>query len=55
MGHYEVNNKQLKRLMGEVVKALEQMEDIVIRHIPREQNKIADELANLAMDTMASE
>ena len=55
MGHYEVNNKQLKRLMGEVVKALEQMEDIVIRHIPREKNKIADELANLAMDTMASE
>ena len=51
VGHYDVNNKELKLLMKKVVEVLEQMEDIVMRHIPREENKIADELANSAMDT----
>ncbi|QDZ19678.1 ribonuclease H-like protein [Chloropicon primus] len=55
VGNYEVNNKKLKALMKKVVEVLEQMEDIVIRHIPRDQNKIADELANIAMDTMTGE
>ena len=55
VGHYEVNNEQLKILMKQVEAVLKQMEDIVIRHIPRDQNKIADELANMAMDAKTSD
>ena len=46
---------QLKILMKQVEAVLKQMEDIVIRHIPRDQNKIADELANMAMDAKTSD
>lgn len=37
--------------MDKVAAAICEMDDIVIRHIPRELNKIADQLANDAMDT----
>ena len=54
-GNYEVKNKQLEALMSQVVEVLEQMENIIMRHIPRNENKMADELANIAMDSMSSD
>jgi ribonuclease HI len=49
-GDWQVRSEKLALLLKKVVAVLDQMEDVVIRHIPRDQNKIADELANTAMD-----
>ena len=49
-GNYKVRSSQLAVLLKRVVGVLDEMEDIIIRHIPRNQNKIADELANEAMN-----
>ena len=49
-GNYKVKNKNMKPLFIEVTSIIEYFKDFKIDHIRREQNKIADSLANKAMD-----
>lgn len=49
-GEYKVKNEGLKGLHAEVKSLLDQI-SWSIRHVPREQNKEADRLANLALDS----
>jgi len=50
-GQYKVKNKTLKPLFSEAQQLLEEFGQYTISHIPRAQNKRADELANQAIDT----
>lgn len=47
---YRVKNANLINLMKDVRKRLAQLEEYKVSHVPREQNKIADQLANDAID-----
>jgi ribonuclease HI len=49
-GEYRVKNPRLAELHGQVQIALLKVSRWTVRHIAREQNHRADELANLAMD-----
>jgi ribonuclease HI len=49
-GEYKVNNPGLKELYGKAIRMIEDLEAFEINHIPREQNREADWLANRAMD-----
>lgn len=53
-GRYKVKNETLKPLYQEVVKRLASLSNWTISHVPRAQNRQADELANIAIDTKAS-
>jgi len=48
-GEFSVKETRLSKLYSEV-KELERMLDVEYFHIPRESNKLADELANEAID-----
>ena len=50
LGKYKVNNPALKELHARASKLIDDMEAFEIRHVPREQNREADMLANRAMD-----
>jgi queuosine biosynthesis protein QueD len=52
-GEYRVKNEGIKPLFAEARRLLEGFESSTIKHVPREQNSAADELANAAMDTKA--
>lgn len=47
-GNYMVKNKKLKILLKEVLNLVEKFSTFSIIHIPREENKIADNLAKRA-------
>jgi ribonuclease HI len=49
-GEYKVKSDSIKDLHAQASKLLEKFETVRIEHIPREQNKRADELANQALD-----
>jgi len=49
-GEYRVKSADLQPLFQQVQRQLLKLDSWRIRHIPREQNKRADELANQAMD-----
>lgn len=49
-GEYKVKNEGLKPLFRETVLTLSRFSGYSIQHIPREQNRRADQLANEAMD-----
>lgn len=49
-GQYEVKDKKLKVLHESAKKTIKEFEQFQITHIPREENKRADKLANLALD-----
>jgi ribonuclease HI len=49
-GHYKVKNPQLQELYFSVIKAIASFEKVTFTHVPREKNKEADRLANLAID-----
>jgi ribonuclease HI len=49
-GQYKVSNPALKDLHGKATKLIEDLEAFEINHVPREQNREADWLANRAMD-----
>ena len=49
-GQYKVSNPSLKELHAKAVKLIEDLEAFEINHVPREQNREADWLANRAMD-----
>jgi len=48
-GRYRVKNATLKALYQEAKGLLELLETVTIRHVPREQNREADRLANMAL------
>jgi len=48
-GIYKVKNKGLKPLFSEVMKLLEEFDSFRVIHIYREENSIADRLANKAI------
>ena len=49
-GNFKVKSDNLKKLNSEALNLLEKFESISIKHIYREQNKRADQLANMALD-----
>ena len=50
LGQYKVKHPDLKPLFSEVKSLLTEFEGWKIAHVPREQNKRADELANIGID-----
>lgn len=48
---YRVRNARLRPFFERVVELRRQFESFQVTHVPREQNKRADELANLALDS----
>jgi len=52
-GNYKVKSENVKTLFQEVIRITQQFKSFVIEHIEREQNKLADKLANRAMDRAA--
>lgn len=51
-GRYRVRNPRLKPLFGRLLDLRRKFASFQARHIPREQNRRADELANLALDRL---
>jgi ribonuclease HI len=49
-GEYKVSSPTLKELHAQAMKKIDQFDCFEIRHVPREKNREADRLANLAMD-----
>lgn len=50
-GKYKIKNESIKILVTEVKKLEKNFKKISYTHIPREQNKEADALVNLALDS----
>lgn len=50
-GQYRVKNLALKRLHGAAIVLMRKVGRVTVDHVRREQNKDADRLANVAMDT----
>jgi ribonuclease HI len=49
-GEYRVKDEKLRMLFQRAISLLRQFKNYRILHVPREQNKIADRLANKAID-----
>lgn len=49
---YRVRNERLRPFFERIVELRRRFDSFSLRHVPREQNKRADELANLALDTL---
>jgi ribonuclease HI len=54
-GKYAVKNEVLKRLHEEALALLQSFERYELVHIPREQNALADEMSNRAIDEQMSD
>jgi ribonuclease HI len=52
-GHYRVKSPHLLPLWRQALQALQQFEAYAIMHVPREKNRLADEVANQAIDQQA--
>ncbi|MBR4507914.1 MAG: ribonuclease HI family protein [Elusimicrobiaceae bacterium] len=50
LGEYKIKNPELQILMGEIKQLAGKFKQISITHVPREQNKEADEICNIIMD-----
>jgi ribonuclease HI len=50
IGRYRVRNPGLVPLHNRVLALRSRFDEVVFRHIPREQNRLADALANRALD-----
>jgi len=50
-GEYKVKSALLLPLFQKVRRLLEKMEAATVKHIPREENQLADSLANQALDS----
>lgn len=53
IGRYRVKHPGLIPLHNRVLNLRSQFDEVVFRHVPREMNKVADRLANLALDMPA--
>lgn len=54
-GNYRVKNPTLQRLHAEVRAAAKALRRVAYEHVPRERNRRADELVNLAIDAWLAE
>jgi ribonuclease HI len=54
-GRYRVKNPTLQRLHAEVRAAAKPFRSVSYRHVPRERNRRADALVNLALDAWQAE
>jgi ribonuclease HI len=54
-GQYRVKNADLRPLHAQAIALLSAFPEVTIRHVPREQNRGADALANQAIDERARE
>lgn len=52
-GRYKVNHEDLKPLYAQALEMIGELGNFSIRHVPREQNREADRLANEALDGTA--
>ncbi len=50
-GNFKVKSNNLKPLRDKILEHIKMLEFVSINHIYRENNKRADELANLALDS----
>ena len=50
-GRYRVKNTALQKLHGKAVALMRRVGKVSVDHVRREQNRDADRLANIAMDT----
>lgn len=53
-GIWKVKNKELQQIHSDILKILKKFSKVELKHIYREDNKRADELANQAMDLVCS-
>lgn len=53
-GQYKIKEPALKVLAAEVLKLIKNFQNVIFRHVPREQNKEADKLVNEAIDEALS-
>ena len=53
-GEYRVKNPRLQRLHAAARRLMSRIPEVALRHVPREENRDADRLANLAMDERQS-
>ena len=53
-GEYRVKNPRIQALFGQAIRLLNRFESWQASHVPREQNALADELANQALDNRQS-
>ena len=51
LGQYRVRSPLLRPLHREVVRLLDRIPEVEIQHVPREENRYADLLANRALDS----
>jgi ribonuclease HI len=49
-GIYKIKDEKIKSLMPLIQDLLKQFKSILINHIPREKNKLADKLVNITLD-----
>jgi len=49
-GEYAVKHSEIKKEYSKIMDVLKGFEKFVISYVPREQNKVADRLVNLALD-----
>lgn len=49
-GQYKIKQPHLQKLAGEVFGLLNHFKSFSFRHVPREQNKLADKMVNEALD-----
>ena len=49
-GQYKVKSPQLQDLYFAVIKAVSSFKKVSFKHVPREENREADRMANLAID-----
>ena len=49
-GNFKVKSYNLKKLNSDALNLINKFDSILIKHIYREQNKRADQLANMALD-----
>jgi ribonuclease HI len=54
-GLYRVKHPDLKPLFGEAMRRIRRFADFRIEHVPRERNKQADLLVNMALNREAAE
>src|SRR5262245_31614350 len=52
LGEYRVKNEGIKPLFEAAKNLLESFDSVDLKHIPREENTIADELSNIAIDSI---
>ena len=48
-GRYRVRNPRLARLPARMLALRQRFEEVVVRHVPRNENQVADALANQAL------